>query len=804
MKFKVLLTMLIICLAFSKLKRSRTRGGPSMLNPTPIDGGYIEEYVLCTMDDFGSLDKGMITFQDFVNAQQNISKSRKIIEDLVDPSEIPKVSIEINQGLVGQQQNNPEIPKSLKIIEGLKKIDEKDIYNILRSTKKGIDITHITPEVLEILGSQTICIYKLKNTKKERTIIKQFSEIESFVMEGVDSWKMKIRDFEEPISSTRKSKIVLYQNAFILYILRYYIYWLIYSKANEIKIPEYEDKKKLTFNQNVELLMKNNFFEISELAGLKKVVQLSETLKLKDMQCMPFLASSEIPQVFEPLQQFFGGKKHFNHEIFIIIKTDELKELFNESFNIEKKVRNVFKSFAERDSLETLYHLCINSNSPEDLKILKYILDYHDRPENLVNVLEVIENDKGLDIILNIIETLKNMNFLPKWQTFSSIKKTLDFITKANWKVFEMLGSVESDTIRFFKKYYDQFAMERQLRELSKFKMYVEEKLPNFKGPKRSGEPKWVSDLKTILELLPTFENLDLKEFMKTNLEIVILIAKNKNKSDENIFALKDYINSINEDLLKIVFEFHALRDYEESFFRTLIRLWGNFDSKFLNSLYISKGTVLNPFKDFILNFNQGDSANVGYFLFKNNYEFIVEERYSFIKSYFETKRDNKLIPQKLNIIFRNSYVSTEKIAEYEKFSANVEESKLSLFKNFLIGLNTHQVDCIRTHISMIKKKDLLKDEKTNPTNTTFKFDPPNMLLQDAKTLFEQYTKMDRKTFDFIVDVEYVNIKILRVVELSRNYQNYNYKELIELYQLVRHTFNVFVPKLTIRKEETY
>jgi hypothetical protein len=832
MKFKVLLTMLIICLAFSKLKRSSTKGGPSMLNPTPIDGGDIEEYVLCTMDDFGSLDKSVIAFQDYVNAQRSISKGRETIEDFVDLSEVPEESIEINQGLAGQQQNNHQIPKSVKIIEGLK--DAKDIRKILKSTEEGI---YITPKVLEDLGSQTICLYKLKNTrKKKRTIIKQFKEIEWFVMKGVDSWEMKISGLKKPISKN-KSRIVLRQTAFKLYTMSCYIYWLIYRKASGMEVPEYEDETEL--NQNVELLMKNNFSGAGELADLKKVVELSKTLKLKDMSCMPFLASLEISQIFDPVQQFFDGKKQFNHEIFIIMKTDELKELFNESFKIHNKVRNVFKSFAAKDSMKALSDLYLNSNSQEDLMILKYILVHGDEPANLVDVLKVIENEERLNIILEIIETLKSMNFLPKGVNFSSIKTTLDLITEENWKDFKYLGSVERYTLILLKQYYHKFRTGRRSLELLDFKIYVGQELRKFEKdpyrPKSNVPKKEVSELKTIRNLLSSFKNLDLEAFMNTNLDIFILVVNNKSESNEtNIFALKTYINSVDKDLLEIVFRAPSLRD-NASFFRTLIRLWGEFDSKFLNSLYISKddGPVINPFEDFILNFNRGDSKNVGYDLFEKAPEFIVhEKRYNSIKSYFET--NNNLKPHILNIIFRNTHVSDEEIAEYERFSANFEEPKLSLFKNFLIGLNTQQANCLHAHMPrMIKKgllknkktvsansilkfdlskmsqetdtlleNDLLKDEKTNQANTIFKFNPPKMSFQDANLLVEQYTIMDN-AFNFIAYVEDVNLKILKVVELSRNYQKYNYEELIELYQLVGHIFNVFVPKkLTITIEE--
>jgi hypothetical protein len=58
MKFKVLLAVIIICLAFSKLKRSSTRRGPSsMLNPRYDKDNKIEEYVLYTEDNFAGLNQ---------------------------------------------------------------------------------------------------------------------------------------------------------------------------------------------------------------------------------------------------------------------------------------------------------------------------------------------------------------------------------------------------------------------------------------------------------------------------------------------------------------------------------------------------------------------------------------------------------------------------------------------------------------------------------------------------------------------------------------------------------------------------
>jgi hypothetical protein len=58
MKFKVLIAILIICLAFSKLKRSSTRRGPSsMLNPLYDKDNKIEEYVLYTEDNFEGLNQ---------------------------------------------------------------------------------------------------------------------------------------------------------------------------------------------------------------------------------------------------------------------------------------------------------------------------------------------------------------------------------------------------------------------------------------------------------------------------------------------------------------------------------------------------------------------------------------------------------------------------------------------------------------------------------------------------------------------------------------------------------------------------
>jgi hypothetical protein len=114
-----------------------------------------------------------------------------------------------------------------------------------------------TSEIRETLGSQDIYIYKLKNTKKKREIIKSFNQIKSFVMEGGDSWTMEIEYNEgyKKISSKNNSSITLLKTAFLLYTSEYYLAWSLYNIANEIEIKK-EIKKKKIINTKIKIKIK--------------------------------------------------------------------------------------------------------------------------------------------------------------------------------------------------------------------------------------------------------------------------------------------------------------------------------------------------------------------------------------------------------------------------------------------------------------------------------------------------------------------------------------------------------------------
>jgi hypothetical protein len=101
------------------------------------------------------------------------------------------------------------------------------------------------------------------------------------------------------------------------------------------------------------------------------VITLSESLNSKDIQCMPFLASLDIENIFDPVRKF-SKKKKFNLEAFIAIATN--RQLFEESLKLDQNIRKAFWAFADNNVMEILSDLYINSQSVQDLIILKNVL----------------------------------------------------------------------------------------------------------------------------------------------------------------------------------------------------------------------------------------------------------------------------------------------------------------------------------------------------------------------------------------------------------------------------------------------
>jgi hypothetical protein len=659
---------------------------------------------------------------------------------------------------------------------------KKDDVAILNSSMQEIS-KMILPDknaIQTILGGQTLCIY----TSNGEVITKNFSEIESFVMKR-KNWEIKLK--HENYSSTIKSDIVLFQDAFLLESLRNFAPWSIYkwSKNELIKMPKF--KKEILSPRLIELLTKNNL-NIKQAEDLKDLIKFAGKVGSKNMGCVPLLANIDLA-IFEHVKSIFSSKVKTSHELFLL--TAEF-DIYVQSFEKIGEIRSTFKEFAESNFMGTLFAIFNNSNSLEDLKLLKYIVGYNDidKRKILIDILESIDTVERLKNIFTIIKYLESVDFVPVGISYDVLLRDLEKITPEQLQFFK---NVDADVLESFNRYYNEF---KKKAKAESFFNYLIAKAKTVRQmwflERHKAKPH-------VLQL-----------FNEIGFDIFYLINENYKKWGGNfqdyLSSLKEFIKRTEAKSLNIALQNPKWFVKREKLLFTLMGLWENFNSPFLRSLYRGEDREVITFKDFLLKFEMGYNFNPvtlhfddsAYTLFKRDYK-DLQKSYVIIKKYFKELYDNNIDPTYLNILFKYNEEDITKnigiIEEYKKIWPYVGPQKK--LKDYLIKLNDEEVNCLYGYIGNLKKSSL---EKIKPALASqIKLNPSDLTIKDASDLLAETMKMDGDIFSFVNKIGQKEVKKLDTLEtmLKNNASVSSLEALSSIYKLVKNIFNAFVLPLT-------